>query len=49
MTGYVQSKIVYYLTNLHFARQPIYLTRHGEAVNNTLGIIGGDTELTARG
>lgn len=49
MHGYMQSKMVYYLMTLHFARQPIYMTRHGEALNNTLGIIGGDSELTARG
>ncbi|XP_063726676.1 6-phosphofructo-2-kinase/fructose-2,6-bisphosphatase-like [Symsagittifera roscoffensis] len=49
MNGYMQSKMVYYLMSLHFARQPIYITRHGEALNNTLGIVGGDSELTARG
>jgi len=49
MNGYMQSKMVYYLMSLHFARQPIYITRHGESLNNTLGIIGGDSELTSRG
>ncbi|KAI9478589.1 MAG: 6-phosphofructo-2-kinase-domain-containing protein [Benjaminiella poitrasii] len=47
--GYLESRIVYYLMNLHTAPRKIYMSRHGESMYNVLGKIGGDSELSPRG
>ncbi|XP_075236971.1 6-phosphofructo-2-kinase/fructose-2,6-biphosphatase isoform X4 [Lycorma delicatula] len=47
--GHIQSRIVYYLMNIHIIPRTIYLTRHGESVHNLEGKIGGDSELSSRG
>ncbi|XP_058498583.1 6-phosphofructo-2-kinase/fructose-2,6-bisphosphatase 2-like isoform X2 [Solea solea] len=46
---YIQSKIVYYLMNIHVHSHSIYLCRHGESHHNQEGLIGGDSELSERG
>ncbi|XP_072522465.1 6-phosphofructo-2-kinase/fructose-2,6-bisphosphatase 2 isoform X4 [Salminus brasiliensis] len=46
---YIQSKIVYYLMNIHVHSHSIYLCRHGESDHNVQGRIGGDSELSPRG
>ncbi|XP_066528836.1 6-phosphofructo-2-kinase/fructose-2,6-bisphosphatase 2a isoform X1 [Hoplias malabaricus] len=46
---YIQSKIVYYLMNIHVHTHSIYLCRHGESEHNVQGLIGGDCGLSARG
>nr|XP_046238777.1 6-phosphofructo-2-kinase/fructose-2,6-bisphosphatase 2 isoform X3 [Scatophagus argus] len=46
---YIQSKIVYYLMNIHVHSHSIYLCRHGESNHNVEGRIGGDSELSPRG
>ncbi|XP_037680777.1 6-phosphofructo-2-kinase/fructose-2,6-bisphosphatase 2 isoform X5 [Choloepus didactylus] len=46
---YIQSKIVYYLMNIHVQPRTIYLCRHGESEFNILGKIGGDSGLSVRG
>uniref|UniRef100_A0A4W4FLJ9 6-phosphofructo-2-kinase/fructose-2,6-bisphosphatase 2 n=1 Tax=Electrophorus electricus TaxID=8005 RepID=A0A4W4FLJ9_ELEEL len=46
---YIQSKIVYYLMNIHVHTHSIYLCRHGESEYNVEGLIGGDSGLSARG
>ncbi|NWR45859.1 F262 bisphosphatase, partial [Regulus satrapa] len=46
---YIQSKIVYYLMNIHVQPRTIYLCRHGESEFNLVGKIGGDSGLSARG
>ncbi|KHJ33129.1 putative fructose-bisphosphatase [Erysiphe necator] len=46
---YLQSRVVYYLMNLHIKRRSIWLSRHGESVWNVLGKIGGDADLSPRG
>ncbi|XP_071306491.1 6-phosphofructo-2-kinase/fructose-2,6-bisphosphatase 2 isoform X7 [Agelaius tricolor] len=46
---YIQSKIVYYLMNIHVQPRTIYLCRHGESEYNLLGRIGGDSGLSPRG
>lgn len=46
---YIQSKIVYYLMNIHVHSHSIYLCRHGETHHNQEGRIGGDSELSSRG
>ncbi|XP_060714541.1 6-phosphofructo-2-kinase/fructose-2,6-bisphosphatase 4a isoform X2 [Tachysurus vachellii] len=46
---HIQSRIVYYLMNIHITPRSIYLCRHGESDLNVKGRIGGDSGLTARG
>ncbi|XP_060803208.1 6-phosphofructo-2-kinase/fructose-2,6-bisphosphatase isoform X2 [Amyelois transitella] len=47
--GHIQSRIVYYLMNIHIVPRTIYLTRHGESLHNMVGRIGGDSDLSPRG
>lgn len=47
--GHIQSRVVYYLMNIHIIPRSIYLTRHGESVYNLQGRIGGDSALSDRG
>ncbi|KAI8391401.1 6-phosphofructo-2-kinase-domain-containing protein [Radiomyces spectabilis] len=47
--GYLESRIVYYLMNLHVAPRKIYMSRHGESAFNLEGKIGGDSVLSPRG
>ncbi|XP_027021359.1 6-phosphofructo-2-kinase/fructose-2,6-bisphosphatase 2a [Tachysurus fulvidraco] len=46
---YIQSKIVYYLMNIHVHKHSIYLCRHGESEHNVQGLIGGDSGLSPHG
>ncbi|XP_076596898.1 6-phosphofructo-2-kinase/fructose-2,6-bisphosphatase-like isoform X1 [Chaetodon auriga] len=46
---HIQSRIVYYLMNIHVTPRSIYLCRHGESELNLVGRIGGDTGLSSRG
>lgn len=46
---YVQSKIVYYLMNIHVQPRAIYLCRHGESLHNLEGRLGGDSGLSPQG
>lgn len=47
--GFLQSKICYYLMNLHIKPRSIYMTRHGESEYNVVGRIGGDSDLSPNG
>lgn len=47
--GYLQSRVLYYIMNLHITPRAIYLSRHGESMMNLQGRIGGDSDLTERG
>ncbi|KAI9596423.1 histidine phosphatase superfamily [Syncephalis fuscata] len=47
--GYLQSRIVYYLMNLHATTRSIFFSRHGESMFNVNGKIGGDSLLSPRG
>eukprot|EP00051_Salpingoeca_urceolata_P027434 m.481470 g.481470 ORF g.481470 m.481470 type:complete len:406 (+) comp22178_c0_seq1:455-1672(+) len=49
LSGYLQHRIVRYLTQLQASRQPIYITRHGESEFNLVKRIGGDPDLSERG
>uniref|UniRef100_A0A3P9A880 6-phosphofructo-2-kinase domain-containing protein n=1 Tax=Esox lucius TaxID=8010 RepID=A0A3P9A880_ESOLU len=46
---HIQSRIVYYLMNIHITPRAIYLCRHGESDLNVKGRIGGDSGLSSRG
>lgn len=47
--GYLPSRLVSFLSNLHLEPRPILLSRHGQSEFNEVGRIGGDTSLTASG
>ena len=47
--GHVQSRVVYFLMNIHLLPRSIYLTRHGESEYNKMSRIGGDSPLTSAG
>ncbi|KAF9189178.1 Fructose-2,6-bisphosphatase [Haplosporangium sp. Z 767] len=47
--GYIQSRVVYFLMNLHIAPRNIYFSRHGESLFNVMGLLGGDSDLSPRG
>ncbi|KAI9309352.1 6-phosphofructo-2-kinase-domain-containing protein [Cunninghamella echinulata] len=47
--GYLESRIVYYLMNLHIRNRKIYMSRHGESMYNLDGKLGGDSDLSPRG
>ena len=47
--GYLQSRVVYYLMNLHIVPKSILMCRHGESGFNELGRIGGDADLSEHG
>jgi len=47
--GYLTSRVVSFLMNLHHSNPPIWLTRHGESISNVQGNIGGDSDLAPRG
>ncbi|KAL3853720.1 hypothetical protein ACJMK2_017238 [Sinanodonta woodiana] len=49
LAGHLQSRVVYYLMNIHVLPRTIYLTRHGESQMNLQGRIGGDSDLSTRG
>jgi 6-phosphofructo-2-kinase/fructose-2,6-biphosphatase 2 len=40
ITGYLPSRVVYFLMNLNISATSIYLSRHGESVFNERGLIG---------
>jgi len=46
---YLQSRVVYYLMNLHIRPRSVWLSRHGESMYNLDGRIGGDAQLSPRG
>ncbi len=49
INGYVQGRLVSFLMNLHIEPRRIFLTRHGESQFNTVGRLGGDSDITTAG
>ncbi|CAJ0588147.1 unnamed protein product [Cylicocyclus nassatus] len=49
VNGHVQSRVVYFLMNIHLLPRSIYLTRHGESEYNQIGRLGGDSPLSLNG
>ena len=47
--GYIASQIVYYFLNFNLNERLIFVSRHGESLDNMKGRIGGDSGLTERG
>jgi 6-phosphofructo-2-kinase len=49
LTGFLTGGISSYLTTFNLAPRQIWITRHGESVDNKLGKLGGDSDLTDEG
>ncbi|KAI9718829.1 MAG: hypothetical protein M1828_006518 [Chrysothrix sp. TS-e1954] len=47
--GFLSAQAVYFLLNFNLAPRQIWITRHGQSVDNVLGRIGGDSELSPYG
>ena len=47
--GYLLTRVVHFLLNLHVQPRSVWLTRHGESEFNVLGRIGGDSPLSEAG
>lgn len=47
--GFLASQTIYFLLNFNLCERQIWLTRHGESIDNLSGRIGGDSGLTKRG
>ncbi|CAO3564094.1 unnamed protein product [Mortierella alpina] len=47
--GYLAGQCIFYLMNFNLSPRCIWLTRHGESVDNIVGKIGGDAPLSAKG
>ena len=44
--GFLSAQTAYYLLNFNLAPRQIWITRHGESVDNVNGKIGGDSDLS---
>lgn len=47
--GFLSSQVVYYLLNFNLSPRQIWITRHGESVDDQAGRIGGDSDLSENG
>ena len=47
--GFLSAQTVYYLLNFNLAPRQIWITRHGESMDNLSGKIGGDSTLSSTG
>lgn len=47
--GFLSSQVVYYLLNFNLSPRQIWITRHGESVDDQAGRIGGDSSLSENG
>ncbi|KAI9882375.1 MAG: hypothetical protein M1823_005881 [Watsoniomyces obsoletus] len=47
--GFLAAQVVYYLVNFNLCPRQIWITRHGESLDNISGRIGGDSELSENG
>ncbi len=47
--GFLSAQTVYYLLNFNLAPRQIWITRHGESLDNVRGKIGGDSDLSRTG
>ena len=47
--GFLSAQTVYYLLNFNLAPRQIWITRHGESIDNVNGKIGGDSDLSNGG
>ncbi|KAI9792969.1 MAG: hypothetical protein M1816_001291 [Peltula sp. TS41687] len=47
--GFLAAQTVYYLVNFNLSPRQIWITRHGESMDNVRGKIGGNSELSENG
>ena len=47
--SFLSAQTVYYLLNFNLAPRQIWITRHGESVDNVNGRIGGNSDLSEKG
>ena len=47
--GYLPGRIMHFVNSLHTTKRVIYLSRHGQSEYNTMGKIGGDSDLSPLG
>lgn len=47
--GFLAAQTVYFLLNFHLSPRQIWITRHGESLDNVAGKIGGDASLSTEG
>lgn len=47
--GFLASQTASYLMNFHLSQRQMWITRHGESMDNVSGRIGGDANLTPDG
>lgn len=47
--GFLSSQVVYYLLNFNLSPRQIWITRHGESLDDQAGRIGGDSDLSENG
>ncbi|KAJ5937179.1 Bifunctional 6-phosphofructo-2-kinase/fructose-2 6-bisphosphate 2-phosphatase [Penicillium verhagenii] len=47
--GFLSSQVVYYLLNFNLSPRQIWITRHGESLDDQAGRIGGDSGLSENG
>ncbi|CAK7238867.1 MAG: 6-phosphofructo-2-kinase [Sporothrix thermara] len=49
LRGFLASGIASYLTTFNLSPRQIWITRHGQSMDNVAGKLGGDSDLTERG
>ncbi|KAI7870627.1 6-phosphofructo-2-kinase-domain-containing protein [Spinellus fusiger] len=49
ISGYLSGQCIFYLMNFNLAERQIFITRHGESMDNIAGRIGGDAPLSEKG
>ncbi|KAJ2889767.1 Fructose-2,6-bisphosphatase, partial [Coemansia aciculifera] len=49
ITSYLESRIVYFLMNIHIATRSVFFSRHGESMYNLDQRLGGDPSLSPNG
>ncbi len=47
--GFLSAQAVYYLLNFNLAPRQIWITRHGQSLDNVSGKLGGDSDLSQSG
>ena len=49
ITGFLPSRVMFFLSNLHIIPRQIFLVRHGQSQYNLKKLLGGDSSLTPLG
>lgn len=49
VNGFLSSQVVYYLLNFNLSARQIWISRHGESLDDVAGRIGGDSPLSKNG